>query len=292
MFSLLGYLGGVSWIFDLFSHFKAQYLLILLFGGGMIFISNKKLGLLFMLFIVLLFIEVVPIYFGGQKNVDLTNSTKIICINLLSSNTEYKEVARFITSEAPDVLVLQEITSRWEAMLEPSLKDYTSRLVVPREDNFGIAVYSKVNISNLKELQFGDSRSPSIRADLFLHDRKVSLLAAHTMPPIGYANSEIRNHQLSELSTLVSGLENEVVLIGDLNISSFSSHFKKLINSSNLVDSRKGFGLLPTWPTWFYPMQTTLDHCLVSEGIQVKSRKVGRNMGSDHLPIIVEFGME
>ena len=79
------------------------------------------------------------------------------------------------------------------------------------------------------------------------------------------------------------------MVVGDFNNSSFSTYFQKL-TETDLKDSRLGFGLLPTWPANISFLQTTLDHILVSENIQVLDRTVGENIGSDHLPISVEIG--
>ena len=208
---------------------------------------------------------------------------------MLSSNRKFEDVARYISEKSPDIIVLQEFTNSWQSMLEPKLHEYNYRFTIPQEDNFGIAVYSRINISEFKPLMIGNAGFPSIRADFILENTKVSLVTTHPFPPIGDGNFKQRNIQLAELGNLVAELENEVIVIGDLNTSSFSSHFKKLIDDSQLVDSREGFGLLMTWPTWFAPARTTLDHCLVSRGISVQSRAVGGDIGSDHLPIFVEI---
>ncbi len=292
VFNILGYFGQSVWFFDLFSHFKGQYLLILTTGTIVMIIVRRKFALLFLPFVVAILIETVPLYVGGNKNVDLTEKTSIACINLLSSNGRFEDVEKYIQQKNPDLIILQEFTMLWQIMLEPKLYDYRFRITIPRDDNFGIAVYSKIKVSEFEELKIGNAGIPSIHAELELGNTPISLIATHPLPPVGADYFEHRNVQLAALGRLVSRIENEVVVVGDLNTSSFSVHFKNLVSEANLVDSRKGFGLLTTWPTWFSLAQTTLDHCLVTEGISVKSREVGEDIGSDHLPIFVELGVE
>jgi endonuclease/exonuclease/phosphatase (EEP) superfamily protein YafD len=82
-----------------------------------------------------------------------------------------------------------------------------------------------------------------------------------------------------------------LVLLGDLNTTSWSPHFRDLINTAGLKDSRAGFGIQPTWPAGTPPLWIPLDHCLVSPEIKVHDRRVGPNVGSDHFPVIVEFSL-
>lgn len=292
LFSVLGYFGRNYWLLDLFSHFKVQYFIVITVGTIILFFKRKKIAYIFIPFIVALLLEISPLYFGSKKNDNLTSSTKIICINLLSSNRKFEDVVRYISEKSPDIIVLQEFTHSWQSMLEPKFQEYQYRYTIPREDNFGMTIYSRINVAVFEELKIGNAGLPSIRADFLLGNTQVSLITTHPFPPIGADNFVSRNVQLSALGKLVAALENEVIVIGDLNTSSFSIHFKQLIADSQLVDSRKGFGLLTTWPTWFSPARITLDHCLVSRGISVNSRVVGDDIGSDHLPIFVEFKVD
>jgi endonuclease/exonuclease/phosphatase (EEP) superfamily protein YafD len=51
----------------------------------------------------------------------------------------------------------------------------------------------------------------------------------------------------------------------------------------------KPYGYQPTWPTFLSVMSIPIDHCLHTSGVQILNREVGREMGSDHLPLIVDF---
>lgn len=290
--TIIGYFGTDNWFFDLFSHFKFQYFILLVLGITILLLMKYRIGLYFLPFALITGLNIVPLYFGGTKNTDIQETVKIVCINLLSSNREFDSVKAFINSESPDVLVLQEMTELWQMMLEQTLAAYQYETVIPRTDNFGIALYSRIDRTSSEVTNIGNSGLPSIEAQFNIGKDSLTILATHPLPPVGKEYFDSRNDQLMALSNFAVSAKNELILIGDLNCSSFSNHFKKLIKNTNLIDTRKGFGILPTWPTWFSLAKTTLDHCLVSEGITVKSRRVGQFIGSDHLPIIVELGIE
>ena len=49
---------------------------------------------------------------------------------------------------------------------------------------------------------------------------------------------------------------------------------------------------MSSWPAEYCPLGITIDHCLVSPDIEVKQRLVGPDVGSDHLPVIVDLLLE
>lgn len=288
---LTSYLGALNWTFDLFSHFIFQYLILTIITLVVCaFIKKYKTILYFSPILALLTFSVFSIYFGGNKNIELQNTVKISCINILSSNKNYKDVGAYIENESPDILILLEMNRLWETNLESSLLSFPNKLVINRTDNFGIAMYSKLPLSNIRKELIGTNDTPSITADFLIDNKKTTLLATHTLPPMGPEQFFKRNNQLEAITEFRKKIKNGFILVGDLNTSSYSYHFNKLLKESNLVDSRKGFGILSTWPTWMPLAYTTLDHCLISKGIMVKSRDVGNQVGSDHFPINIELG--
>jgi endonuclease/exonuclease/phosphatase (EEP) superfamily protein YafD len=119
--------------------------------------------------------------------------------------------------------------------------------------------------------------------------RTFSLLAAHPPPPVNGRLFRIRNEQLRELGRLAMALDSPKAILGDLNTSPWSPFFLALLEQSSLNNARDGFGILPTWPTFFVPAMIPLDHCLVSPGTRVRHIRTGPDIGSDHLPLIIDL---
>jgi endonuclease/exonuclease/phosphatase (EEP) superfamily protein YafD len=90
---------------------------------------------------------------------------------------------------------------------------------------------------------------------------------------------------------MVQALPTPKILVGDLNTSLWSPYYAHLIRQTGLDNARRGFGLLPTWPAYMpWPfLMIPIDHCLVSPDIGVIKMRTGRNIGSDHLPIVVDM---
>ena len=91
------------------------------------------------------------------------------------------------------------------------------------------------------------------------------------------------------MSTYIKLLPNPKIVVGDLNVTMWSPYFTELLEESNLLNARKGYGVVASWPTQFPPLMIPIDHCLTSPDIQVKEIRLLGNIGSDHLPIMLRL---
>jgi endonuclease/exonuclease/phosphatase (EEP) superfamily protein YafD len=269
-----------------------QYFLLLTLGSILLLALKSRSALFFLPVVALLLFDLHPLYLGGPSGKVVDGGNKIMCINLYSKNRQFKSVKNYINEKNPDLLVLQEFNEFWQSKLEPLLNEYPYRLRVPRSDSFGIAVYSKLKVSDFEVQSFGSANLPSIVGELQIGEKMVRLIATHPLPPVSENYFHHRNQQLKQLANYIRTKSAPAILVGDLNTSSFSENFKTTIELSGLRDSRQGFGLLGTWPGWFTPLMTTLDHFLISDEISVIERSVGPHVGSDHLPIFMEFSLQ
>lgn len=279
------------WLLDIFSNFKLQYLVISIGLFLLVLISfKKKLSAIILIIIAIIWNSyfIVP-YFLESDNLPHKKEIKITSVNLLSSNSRENLVINYITKVDPDILILMELTPKWEEKLNNIFKKYEYQKIVPRLDNFGIAVLSKYKMDSHIDY-FDLNNKPSIVSNLELENQILSVVATHPIPPINQTTFENRNKQLTNIIRDRNKFSDNLIIAGDFNTSSFSNHFEKLVEG-DLVDSRIGFGLLPTWPADYEILQTTLDHFLVSKNLKVIDRKTGPNIGSDHLPINIIIGV-
>jgi endonuclease/exonuclease/phosphatase (EEP) superfamily protein YafD len=88
--------------------------------------------------------------------------------------------------------------------------------------------------------------------------------------------------------------------MGDLNITMWSPYYRRFVSKTGLWNTRQGSGILPTWRPvkirfWRLPsalswlLALPIDHCLVSPAIAVPQIRPGPDVGSDHLPLIVDL---
>jgi endonuclease/exonuclease/phosphatase (EEP) superfamily protein YafD len=292
LLTLLGFLGRLWWFFDLASHFRGQYLLILVLSS-LIFLLGKQpaaaggaaaFALINLAFVAPLYIRSVP----PVEDVQI----RLLLLNVLQRNDHYEDVRSLIRSEQPDIIVLVETNQKWLSELSEFESIYPYSQTKPREDNYGVALFSRAPIQEAEIRYFGEAGVPSVVAHLLIDKYPLTVIGTHPPPPKGALNSAFRNQQMDALAEFVMGQSGEVILCGDLNMSPWSLYFWQLLQKSGLRNSARGFGLQPTWPTDRPYLRVPIDHCLISPGIRVFDRLIGPFVGSDHFPVILDFSFD
>jgi endonuclease/exonuclease/phosphatase (EEP) superfamily protein YafD len=287
--TLLGFLGRFFWVFDLFSHFRVQvFQACLLLIGIAIWKRNNRQILLWVVLACVNYAVVLPFYFG-RPPAAVGNTSRAMLINLDASNGNTEEVLTSIQAVDPDLLLLEEVTSHWAEELR--VLDYPYRLAKVREDCFGIMLLSKFPLSHSQVVYVGSAGVPTLTTDVHLPTGDIFLVGTHPVPPISTEYSRDRNSQLQALPKLVSEQKKPVLLIGDLNTSPWSSHFSQLLSDSKLKNSMVSFGVQPSWPAQLGLLRIPIDHVLHDPRILIHQRMMGPNVGSDHLPVIVDFSI-
>ncbi len=285
----LGFLGRFHWFLDLFSHFRLQYLAgLLLIAAPLYWARYRKTAILFVAFAAVNLATILPLYFGRQKAPENGLPLRAMLINI---NTHYGDAVRIkdaITEANPHILVLEEISDQWVADLAWLADSHPHSVVEPREDNFGIGLFSVYPLIESEVVYIGSAGVPSILATVDTGRVKLRVVATHPMPPGGYDYSRWRNEQLEQLPDHLQS-PHPLILLGDLNVTPWNHYFHRLLAKSGLRDSAKGFGLQPTWPEFCLPLRIPIDHILHSSGIVVVNRRIGKSVSSDHLPVIVDF---
>jgi endonuclease/exonuclease/phosphatase (EEP) superfamily protein YafD len=286
LLSLVGYFGTFYWIFELTSHFKLQYFVLLL-GCVLIFLWVRWWwwALLGFLGVVLNAMVVLPWYFQNTQVVLQAYDLKLLLYNVNIVNKNYSALLELVATEKPTILIIQEGNRYWVKRLK-ALFPY--QLVPPKSRFFGISIFSQLPFEQTQVLLLGSQLLESLHIKVKINEKMISIVTTHPFPPIRQSVFEQRNEQLFAVKSYLQSLPSPKILIGDLNLSMWSPFYVKLLENTELVNARQGFGLLPSWPTFLPIFMIPIDHCLVSSDLQVVNIKTGHPIGSDHLPLIVE----
>jgi len=286
-------LAGWHWSLALLSHFVAWYALASLTIA--LICGLRRMPRWALAALVLFLIHVwqplamyVPVPVSEKEG---TVPVKLLLANVLSSNQDHAALLELIAAEDPDVICVQEVSAHWAEALTVLESRYPTHHVVPRNDNFGIALYSRLATEppvELFEEQFG---VPALSVVAKSGQRRLHLLTLHTLPPLGADYTAVNNAQLRAAGAWVQSQKYPVVLLGDLNTTMYSPAFQSLKSTANLKDARRGFGPLGTWPNYVPMLRLPLDHGLVSESVSVRACRLGPDIGSDHLPLLVELAI-
>ncbi len=290
--TLIYHLGTLFWIFELFSAFIVQYFLILIIAlPYLIYKKSYKILSITSICIIILLIEILPLYYSSN-DYKVDKSFKMLSINVHTTNDEFGILKDYIIEQNPDFILLLEVNQNWLTHLKILREQYPYYIESPRHHNFGIAFYSKIKTDDLSVKYFIDSQLPSTVANIKIDDKLLTIIGTHPIAPVRSSWEKVRNSQLDEIGKFVKNIDHNVMVIGDLNTPPWSVYFKKLEIDASLINSQKGFGVSPSWPTFPFFLLTPIDHCLVSKNIKVIKRTVGKNVGSDHYPLIVDFGIK
>jgi endonuclease/exonuclease/phosphatase (EEP) superfamily protein YafD len=287
--------GRYWWGFELATHFRMQYLVILTIVA-FIFLKQKKITVAILagsLAMANLFI-VFPIAPLVHANSDNSRSDRVVLRALLANvdhnNVTYHQFHNLVETTNPDILVLVEINEEWMETLRKWASRYPFQKSLPHKQ-YGLGVLSRIPFKNADIRILAPDRLPSVLIQFQLENQDFVLVGAHPHSPVSPIELEWRNQYLKELAHLIASKNTPIVLLGDLNTSPWSPYFKDFITSTRLRDTRPGYGVGVTWPSKAWPLWIPIDHCLVSSGVSIHNRQVGPDFGSDHYPLLVEFSI-
>lgn len=287
-------------ILELFSHFRLQYFVAsILLAAVFIGLRWRSYAMLGLACVVLNAYFVVPWYLppgtlpgtAAKRAEDFGDPITLLHANVRRTNTDPTRFIALVEHERPDLLVMQEATSTWLASLDAIRASYPYRVEEPRDDPFGIALFSKFPLDRTAVIASDPLGFPDIVARAIVGGQRLNIISSHPMPPTSSANYGARNLQLDAVARLAARTPGPLVVIGDLNITMWSNHYRKFEDVSGLTSARQGFGIAPTWPLFFFPAMIPIDHCLVSEDVYVDDLAAAKPMGSDHLPLLCRISL-
>jgi len=290
-----GFLARSWWFFELFSHFRVQYFIVLA-ACGVIYVGGRKYreAILVIAFALVnfSFIDAYRVETPVQASVtsNQKRTLRAVLVNVNHNNQAYGEVNRFIRSTNADFIILLEVTKAWMKSLNP-LRKYYPYTKSEANGPGGIALLSRIPFDGATIGVIGGIGLPSIIARFSIDGERLTLIGTHPYSPVSRRRAENRDQQLTEVAKFISHQADPILLLGDLNTSPWSPIFKDFLRGAGLRDSREGFGLQPSWPTWFPPAWIPIDHVLVSSNVTVYDRKIERDIGSDHYPVVVDFSV-
>lgn len=230
---------------------------------------------------------IVPDLGAARRAVPEGAPVRVLEVNVLRVNRSFQEVARLIADEQPDIIALVEVDARWLAELAPALAAYPSRIEAPLDNNFGLALYARGGLAG--GVEHLGSNLPSIIAEAEHGGARFAVVALHPFPPLTGALYTDQLRHFDAVVERVRGLGGRFVIVGDLNATPWSRAYARLRGGTGACDSRAGFGVQASYPAEGWLLGIPIDHVLVSCSIGVLDRRIGPDVGSDHLPVIADL---
>lgn len=280
-------------------HFRPQYSLILVAAIIVGAISHQAWCFIWCIPLALNLALILPLFFtSGQVQAAPDNTLRILHANLDHNNQDTSPAIEYIKSQKLDLILLQEVTAKWLAAIESNLSQYQIIKSLPLENSQGWAMLLPVKPSSDFEILATQiiklptySNRPLLEIIIRWENKEVAILSLSVARP-NQSNFQAVEFDAAAQWSKRQQKENkrEVIIIGDFNSTPWSSRFRKFQQASNLGNSQRGFGLQPTWQTGLPSvLMIAIDHCLHSQSITTINRHIGSNIGSDHLPLVVEL---
>lgn len=291
-------LAGLLWIGEMAVHFRVQYAVAGLLASAGLAWARRPVWALVALAVAaanaLIAAAVMGVSPARAEGAAAQSGTplRVVSLNVLYGNRRHEAVIDFIRSESPDLAVLVEMTARWREALTALHEAYPYRFATHGPAGKGVLLLSRWPILHATEVPLEGDDEPAVAATLQVGSRKMHVLGVHTTCPATPGLTALRDRQLDRLGRLVSRMGTDgapVVVLGDLNVSPFSPRFPALLEAGGLASAAEGFGWQPTWPTFLPPAGIQIDHVLITDGIAVQRFRRGPDVGSDHLPVVVDL---
>jgi len=293
---LFSFFGQRFFVAELLSNFRFQFLILFIFAV----ILARPLKASWLLFTCMFFSaawsgwEMGQLYLPAKQPNPGKTVLRVMSFNVLATNTEFELGISEIRKHDPDVVAVLEYANRWHDALDSLSEQYPHQHRDPRWHGYGIAIFSKLPMESSGSIPLTEEAidNPSAFATVVVDDQVLRFMAVHVMSPINRIRLELRNLQFEEIAENINAEAIPTILVGDMNCSPSSLYMSRLIESANLRDSRKGFGIHGSWPDMPAPFSIPIDHVLVSDSIHVHDRFLGNSGGSDHCPVIVDVSLD
>lgn len=287
---LAGLLAGLDWRADLLTHFQEPALAITLIALAAAIRRYRRLaGALAVIAVV----QAAPLFrYSGANPVPpapgAPERLRVLMANVLADNGNHQYLRDLIRREQPDVVGLVEITVGWIKGLDDVRRDYPYRMELPIGPQ-GLALWFRrpPRVLDSPELLTHEGNAV-LHAVLDFAGRPRHIWLVHPPNPLGERGRRVSNGDLAALAARVDATGGSQLVIGDLNRTDGSPHFREFLRVSGLRDSRLGFGKQPSWPSWS-PYRIAIDHAFLTADLAVAARRLGPNIGSDHQPLILEL---
>ena len=296
MLVVMGLCGWPPWVGDLAAHFFVQYALAasVLLIIALVRTRWSMAALLAVCAALSAWMASLPWRLAEQRTTVArsTQRTRLLYANVNTRNPTPAAILQIIAREKPDIVVLVEASAAFSPVIEELAAEYPYSVVDLREHNDGLAILSRCKATRGELIKL----PPHVRGRIaamtveFADGDHVRIIAAHSHPPSTPSGARQRDAELIEIAAVIKNESGQVLFAGDLNTTMWAKSFQDFAMASGLHDARIGFGIAPTWPS-FLPtiLQLPIDHVLHSTSLGVHDFRTVAAIGSDHLPVVVDF---
>lgn len=227
-----------------------------------------------------------------------TVTLRLLVANVEFDNRDPQPLLALLERKQPDVVFLVETDERWLEALEPARRQFDHTLFHPRPKGRGLALLSRLPLTDTAIRHIVSEDRPSLRATLQLPDgRQAHFWGLHPAPPGLEKDGERldsgeRDTELIRVAREIGALPDDEICIvaGDFNDAAWSHTTRKFKRESGMLDPRVGRGRFNTYHAQWFFLRYPIDHIFVSPSLRLIEMERLTSIGSDHFPMWLAVG--
>ena len=292
---LLGALGRWFWPFDLLAHARVHCAAVL-FAAALVFAALRNwqsaaIALLAMLLAAVPLLDYLMPARAASVAAAAEPTLKALSFNIWFRNDDPNRLVEYLDASGADIVVLQEMSEDEGRALHAHLTAYP-HAYLEGAGSSDTVLFSRWPIRDATVVPLAEDAVGALCATIEWRDRQITVVGVHLHWPLGGTAAARRNAELAALAAIAQLDEAPLIVLGDFNITPWSAHFRRFVESSGLADCSLGHGLNPTWPSQALLFGIRIDHCFVSPQWRALDARVGPALGSDHRPLWVELTLQ
>jgi endonuclease/exonuclease/phosphatase (EEP) superfamily protein YafD len=245
---------------------------------------------------------------GASAEAAAAGGLKVVSVNLWYRNDSYDPALNYLLRTDADVIGLIELTPQWLTALQPLFERYPYRADCmqstppceimllsrhPFKKSFAGRIDGKRPSIVWGEIDFAGKTITVAETHfawpLLPKDDNAEATVAGTVQPEPLVGSDplVQSQQVAALAQYLSGVDEDLVLMGDFNSVPWSTTHQALRAATGLHNDGP---MVETWPAWGpFWLRLPIDHIFVRGALERRDFRRGPFIGSDHLPVEAEI---
>jgi endonuclease/exonuclease/phosphatase (EEP) superfamily protein YafD len=222
---------------------------------------------------------------------DSPQRISLFTTNVLQISKDSGALLEIVTRANPDLVLAVETDEWWCARLGEGLAArYPHKLLYPLSNGYGMALFSRLELTEPSIRFLADDAIPSIKARIRLRSAAlIDFYGLHPQPPAPQQDSMQRDAELVLVGMEIARNKRPAIVLGDLNDVAWSPTTSRFKQVGGLVDPRRGRGFFNTYPAGLPGLRYPLDYVFHTPHFAVSEMQVLPRFKSDHLPLVVEI---
>jgi endonuclease/exonuclease/phosphatase (EEP) superfamily protein YafD len=282
------------WAFDLFSHFRLQYVIVAL-TLGVPALATRAYPTAAVLAVVALVHgwTIKDLWWGGTASAAPGGvPLRVLSANVLSANRTSEKVLEMVRAVDADLVVLVDARQkRWQPVLTALRALYPFSAPQAARERPPVILFSRYPIVDQQLVRPPGGPRPYLLAEIAVDGETLLVAGVHPSSPSSREprDTRRRNRELNHIAEIAREADRPLIVAGDFNTTPWSPYFQDLLAAAGLRNAAEGYGYIGTWPASFWPALIPIDHVLLKGPLAATTLRRGPAIGSDHFPIIADL---